>query len=191
MKAIILAAGSATLIAAGCAWAEPETYRIDPRHTFPTYEVGHDGYSVQRGRFNKTSGRVTLDIAAKKGSVEIAMETASVSSGIDKLDENLRGEDFLNAAKFPVITFKSDNLSFEGERLKSLSGDLTINGVTRPVTFTVNLFHCAPNRLTKAKTCGADIITTIKRSDFGVKYALPNLGDDVTLRIGVEGIKEG
>jgi polyisoprenoid-binding protein YceI len=170
--------------------AELETYTVDPRHTFPTYEVSHFGYSMQRGRFNKTTGKIAIDTAAKKGSADIAMETASVSTGVDKLDEHLRSEDFLNAAKYPQITFKSDNFAFDGERLKSATGDLTINGVTRPVTFNASVFQCAVNPMIKKKQCGADLVTTIKRSDFGVKYALPALGDDVTLRIPVESIKD-
>jgi polyisoprenoid-binding protein YceI len=170
--------------------AEVETYTVDPRHTFPTYEVGHLGYSMQRGRFNKTSGKITIDTAARTGSADIAMEAASVSSGVDKLDEHLRGEDFLNAAKFPLITFKSSNFSFDGDKLKSATGDLTINGVTRPVTFNMNVFLCGPHPMTKKKQCGADMVATIKRSDFGIKYALPALADDVTLRIPVEAIRD-
>jgi polyisoprenoid-binding protein YceI len=170
--------------------AEMESYTVDPHHTFPTYEVSHLGYSMQRGRFNKTSGRIAVDTAAKKGSADIAMEAASVSTGVDKLDEHLRSEDFLNAAKFPQITFKSTDFAFEGERLKSATGDLTINGVTRPVTFTANVFQCAMNPMLKKKQCGADLQATIKRSDFGMKYGLPYLGDEVTLRIPVEAIKD-
>lgn len=181
-----LAASLATLPAA----AELESYTVDPRHTFPTYEVMHLGYSMQRGRFNKTSGKITIDTAARTGSADIAMDTASVSSGVDKLDEHLRSEDFLNAEKFPQITFKSANFAFDGERVKSATGDLTLNGVTRPVTFTANVFYCGPHPMTKKKQCGADLQATIRRSDFGIKYALPALGDDVTLRIPVEAIKD-
>jgi polyisoprenoid-binding protein YceI len=185
----LLAAIAASLAIVPAA-AEMESYTVDPRHTRPTYEVSHFGYSMQRGRFNKTSGKITIDSAARKGSADIAMETASVSSGDDKLDEHLRSEDFLNAAKFPQITFKSTDFAFEGDKVKSATGDLTINGVTRPVTFTANVFQCAVNPMLKKKQCGADLQTTIKRSDFGVKYGLPMLGDDVTLRIPVESIKD-
>jgi len=180
--AAILAASVAVLPAA----AALETYTVDPRHTLPTYEVLHLGYSMQRGRFNKTTGKITLDTAAKKGSADIAMESASVSSGIDKLDEHLRSEDFLNAAKNPTITFKSTDFTFDGDKVKSARGDLTLNGITRPVTFTANVFLCGPHPMTKKKQCGADLQATIKRSDFGMKYALPALGDEVTLRVPVE-----
>lgn len=190
MSRIRFAATLAASLAALPAAAELETYTVDPRHTFPTYEVMHLGYSMQRGRFNKTTGKITLDTAARKGSADIAMETASVSSGVDKLDEHLRGEDFLNAAKHPTITFRSTDFTFEGDKVKSARGDLTLNGVTRPVTFTATVFHCGPHPMTKKKWCGADLLATIRRSDFGVKYALPALGDEVTLRIPVEAMKD-
>jgi polyisoprenoid-binding protein YceI len=193
MKTLTLVAAVAAVaavVAALPAAAELETYTVDPRHTFPTYEVSHFGYSMQRGRFNKTTGKIAIDTAAKQGSADIAMETASVSTGVDKLDEHLRSEDFLNAAKYPQITFKSDKFTFDGDKLKSATGDLTINGVTRPVTFNANVFQCAVNPMIKKKQCGADLVATIKRSDFGVKYALPMLGDDVTLRIPVESLKD-
>jgi polyisoprenoid-binding protein YceI len=190
MKRIYIAATLTALGAALPAAAALETYTVDPHHTFPTYEVSHFGYSMQRGRFNRTSGKITIDTAAKKGSADIAMDTASISSGVDKLDEHLRSEDFLDAAKFPQITFKSRDFVFDGDNVKSARGDLTINGVTRPVTFTTNVFRCAENPMLKRKQCGADLQATIKRSDFGVKYALPALGDDVTLRIPVEATKD-
>jgi polyisoprenoid-binding protein YceI len=172
------------------AFAEVETYNIDPRHTVPTYEISHFGYSMQRGRFGKTSGTITIDTAAKKGTADVTIDAASVSSGDAKLDEHLKGEDFFNVAKNPQITFKSSNFTFDGDRVKSASGDLTVNGVTRPVTLTANVSQCAVNPMLKKKQCGADLVTTIKRSDFNMKYGLPGLGDDVTLRIPVESMKQ-
>lgn len=190
MKRTLLPATVAALLTPLPACAELESYTVDPDHTFPTYEVSHFGYSMQRGRFNRTSGRITLDEAAGKCTADIAIDTASVSSGVDKLDEHLRSEDFLNAARNPQITFKSANCAFEGGKVKSATGDLTINGVTRPATLAANMFLCAPNPMNKRKQCGADLEVTVKRSDFGVKYALPALGDDVRLRINVEAIKD-
>jgi polyisoprenoid-binding protein YceI len=190
MKPTFLAAAIATLLAASPAFAELETYTVDPAHTRPTYEVSHLGYSMQRGRFNKASGKITLDTAAKKGSADIAIDTASVDSGVPKLDEHLRSEDFFNAAKNPQITFRSSNFKFDGDKVKSATGDLTMNGVTKPVTLTATMFNCGPHPMTKKKQCGGDFVTTLKRSDYGMKYALPVLGDDVTLRIPVESIKD-
>jgi polyisoprenoid-binding protein YceI len=189
MKAATLAA-IATLATALPAFAELETYTVDPMHTKPTYEVSHLGYSMQRGRFNKASGKITLDTAAKKGSADITIETASIDSGVPKLDEHLRGEDFFNAAKNPQVTFKSSSFTFDGDKVKSASGDLTMNGITKPVTLTANMFSCGPHPMTKKKQCGADLTTTVKRSEWGMKYALPVLGDDVTLRIPVEAMKD-
>jgi polyisoprenoid-binding protein YceI len=190
MKRLCLAITCAALLGALPAAAELETYSVDPAHTRPTYEVSHFGYSMQRGRFNKTSGKITLDTAAKKGSADITIETASVDSGLPKLDEHLRSEDFFNAARNPQITFKSSNFTFDGDKVKSATGELTMNGVTRPVTLTATVFQCAPHPMNKRKQCGADLVTTVKRSDFGMKYGLPVLGDDVTLRIPVESVKD-
>jgi polyisoprenoid-binding protein YceI len=189
MKTRTLVAAIATLLALPAA-AELETYTVDPQHTIPTYEVSHLGYSMQRGRFNKTSGKITIDTAAKKGSADITIDTASIDSGIPKLDEHLRSEDFFNAAKSPKITFKSTSFTFDGDNVKSATGDLTMNGITKPVTLTANVFRCGPHPMTKKKQCGADFITTVKRSEFGMKYGIPVLGDDVTLRIPVESTKD-
>lgn len=172
------------------ALADVETFNIDPRHSVPTYEISHFGYSMQRGRFGKTTGTITLDAAARRGSADVTIDAASVSSGDAKLDEHLKSEDFFNVAKNPQITFRSSNFAFEGDRVKSASGDLTINGVTRPVTLTANVFQCGVNPMLKKKQCGADLVATIKRSDFNMKYGLPGLGDDVTLRIPVESMKQ-
>ena len=187
MKGPILAAAT---LAALPALADVETYNIDPQHTFPAYEVGHFGYSFQRGRFEKTQGRIQLDTAAKAGSVEVVIDTASVSSGVPKLDEHLRGEDFFDTQKFPKMTFKSTEFAFDGERLRQARGTLTINGISKPVTFEVTHFKCGVNPMLLRKVCGADMTANIKRSDFGIKYALPMLADEVLLRVNVEAIKD-
>jgi polyisoprenoid-binding protein YceI len=186
MKTIIFPAAFAAMLTAIPAAAEPVTYNIDSRHTFPYYEVSHFGYSTQRGRFGKTTGKIVFDSEARKGSADIAIDAASVTSGDEKLDAHLKSEDFFNVAKNPQITFKSSQLAFEGDKLKSATGELTINGVTKPVTLAANVFQCNVHPMLKKRQCGADFSTTIKRSDFGMKYALPALGDDVTLRISVE-----
>jgi polyisoprenoid-binding protein YceI len=190
LKITAIATTLAALSVALPALAAPESYTIDPKHTYPFYEVNHFGYSLQRGRFNKTSGRITLDEASQKCSADVVIDAASVTSGVDKLDEHLRSEDFFGVAKNPNITFKTADCTFDGVNVKSARGDLTMNGVTRPVTLAANLFHCAPHPMMKVKVCGADFETTVKRSDFGMKYGLSVLGDDVKLRITVEAIKD-
>ena len=190
MKRIAIPAALAALSIALPALAEPETFTVDPRHTFPSYEVGHLGYSMQRGRFNKSSGKITLDEAAKKCSADITIDAASVSSGVDKLDEHLKSEDFFNVAKNPNITFKATECAFDGAKVKSAKGELTMNGVTKPVVLTAHVFNCGPHPVTKKRQCGGDFETTVKRSEFGIKYGVPAVGDDVKLRINVEALKD-
>ncbi len=184
---LLLAAALAVALPAAAA---PEHYTIDARHTFPSFEVGHMGFSLQRGRFNRTEGKVMLDAAAKKGSIDIRIDANSIDTGLDKLEEHLRGEDFFNVAKFPAITFKGDKFAFDGDKVKSVSGNLTMLGVTKPVTLTATYFNCADHPMAKKKACGGDFVATIKRTDFGMKYAVPAVGDEVKLQIQVEAFKD-
>ena len=172
------------------ALAEVETYTIDSRHTFPTYEINHLTFSLQRGRFDKTQGKIRLDTAAGTGSVDVSIDTASVSSGVPKLDEHLRGSDFFDSANFPQMTFKSTDLVFDGERVRQARGTLTLLGVSKPVTFEITQFKCGSYPMTLRKACGADMTATIRRSDFGMKYGLPGVGDEVLLRVNVEAQKD-
>jgi len=187
MKKLILAA---TLAAALPALAAPETYTIDGRHTFPTFEVNHFGISTQRGMFTKVSGKITVDRAAKAGNVDVTIDTTSVVTGIQGLTDPPKAEDFFNVAKFPTATFKGDRMRFEGDRPVAVEGNLTLNGVTRPVTLAINAANCRDHPMNKKPMCGADATATIKRSDFGIKYALPAVGDDVKLSIPVEAFKD-
>jgi polyisoprenoid-binding protein YceI len=167
-----------------------DSYTIDPLHTYPRFRINHLGFSTMQGRFDKTTGKVTLDRAAKTGSVELAIETASVSTGFVKRDDHLKSPDFFNAAEFPTITYKSTAIHFKGDTPSSVEGNLTISGVTKPVTFTIDAFNCGANPMNKKEECGADASADIKRSDFGVKYGVPNIGDDVKLVLEIEAIKD-
>lgn len=166
-----------------------ESYTLDPNHTFPHFSINHLGFSTMQGRFDKTSGTVILDRAAKTGSVEIAIESASVSTGFAKRDEHLRSPDFFNATEFPTITYKSTAIHFKGDTPASVDGNLTIAGVTKPVTLTIDAFNCGANPMSKKDECGAGASAQIKRSDFGVKFGLPAVGDDVKLVFEIEAIK--
>jgi polyisoprenoid-binding protein YceI len=167
-----------------------DSYTIDPAHTFPHFTINHLGFSTMQGRFDRTSGKVTLDRAAKSGSVEVAIETASISTGFAKRDEHLKSPDFFNAAEFPAISYKSTAVQFKGDTPVSVDGNLTISGVSKPVTLKIDAFNCGTNPMSKKDTCGAAASTQIKRSDFGVKYGLPNVGDDVKLVFEIEAIKD-
>jgi polyisoprenoid-binding protein YceI len=187
----IRAASLVLLAAAGTtALAAPVNYKIDPTHTLPSWEVSHLGFTTQRGRFNSTTGTILLDRAAKSLSVDISIDANSLSTGVEKLDKHLRAEDFFDTAKHPAITFKSTGARFDGDQPATVTGNLTLRGVTRPVTLTVTHFHCGMHPFMKIEVCGADTTTTIKRSDYDIKYALPAVGDEIKLLIPVEGHKQ-
>lgn len=170
--------------------AAPESYTIDPRHTFPSFAIRHLGFSTQRGRFNDTAGRITLDRAARKAGAQITIDASSVDTGLAELEERLRKADFFDAAKYPTITFTSTSARFEGDTLKALDGMLTIRGRTRPVTLTIDRLVCGPHPARRTTVCGADAAATIKRSEFGMTYGLPLVGDEVKLSIQVEAVKD-
>lgn len=188
MKKLIIAISLAAL--SGVAAAAADTYNFDHTHTWPSFEINHFGLSTQRGRFDKTTGKAVIDFAAKKGSVEAVIETGSINMGFEKWNEHLKSEDFFNAAKYPTMTFKSDNLSFEGETLVAADGTLTMLGVTKPVKLTVTNFKCLPHPMLKVQACAADITATIKRSDWGMTKYVPYVSDEVTIKIPVESLKQ-
>jgi polyisoprenoid-binding protein YceI len=166
------------------------SYTVDPRHTFPSFEINHMGFSIQRGRFNQTNGKVLLDPESATGSIQIAIETASISTGLAELEEHLRGKDFLDAKRYPQITFFSNKLSFNKDQLTSADGILTLHGISKPVHLAVDHFYCGMNMITMKNTCGANATTTIKRSDFGVDKYAPKLANEVNIAIQIEATKD-
>ena len=188
MKKLAILAVAATLSTA--AFAATETYVIDNAHTYPRFEYNHLGYSIQVSRFDKTSGKITLNRAAKTGSVDVTIDAKSVNTGLALFNEHIQAEDYFHTAKYPTITFKSSNLKFDGDKLVAVDGDLTVKGVTRPVTLTVTSFHCMPHPMLKKDACGANATTKIKRSEFNAGKSAPFVSDEVTLTIPVEAVKE-
>jgi polyisoprenoid-binding protein YceI len=178
----------ATLLAAPAYAAD--NYTIDPTHTWPMFEVNHLGYSTQRGRFNKSSGKITLDIAAKKGSVDLTIETDSLDMGFAKWDEHMKSQDFFYVAQYPTIRFTSDELIFDGDKVVGAEGKFTLLETTRPLTLRVDNFHCAPFPLTKKFHCGADVSATISRTQFGMAKYVPMVGDEVKLFSPIEADKD-
>ncbi len=170
-------------------WAA-ESYTIDPRHTHPSYEISHFGWSTQRGRFDNVTGTISLDRAAQTGSVEVSIDASSINTGVGKLDEHLRSADFFNVAKYPSITFRAARIEFNGDAPTSVLGEITILGVTRPTTLTITHFACGLHPIFRKYVCGAEAGTTIKRSEFGMTKYLPALGDDVKLLVNVEAFKD-
>lgn len=182
---IALAIASATP-----ALAAPETYTIDGTHTFPRFSYSHLGYSTQLSRFNSTTGKVVYDAAAKTGSVDIVIDAKSVDTGYASFNEHIQGEDFFNTAKYPTATFKSTKVVFQGEKPASIEGQLTIKGVTKPVTLTVTDFKAAPHPMLKKNAIGANAWTVIKRSEFNAGKFAPNVGDEVRIDVAIEAIAQ-
>jgi polyisoprenoid-binding protein YceI len=177
--------------------AAPDTYKLDPFHSFVHFEVDHlGGMSRMRGRFDKTDGNFTIDHAAKTGSLEVTVQTASVTTGDNdkgtrprSRDEHLRSPDFFNVAEFPAMTFKSTRIVFKGDSPASIEGNVTLLGVTKPLTLQVDHWKCGPSPATKREMCGANASGSIKRSEFGMKFGIPAVGDEQKLWIEMEGYK--
>jgi polyisoprenoid-binding protein YceI len=171
--------------------AAPDNYTIDPTHTYPNIEFSHMGISVWRGKFNKTSGKISLDRAARTGSVEVTIDISSINFGLAAMDEKARSDDFFDTAKFPTVTYKG-KLKFAGDKPKSVDGQITIRGITRPATLSINLFDCIPHPMLKKEVCGADAEGELNWSEYGMKMSQYGQGDagKVRLRIQVEAIKD-
>ena len=170
--------------------AAPETYNMDPAHTAPRFEYSHFGYSNQLHRFDKTSGKIVLDRTAQTGSVDVTIDATSVNTGYALFNQHIQAEDYFDTARFPTITFKSTKVKFEGGKPVAVDGNLTIKGVTRPVTLTVASFHSMPHPMLKKDAIGANATTKVKRSDFNMGKNVPYVSDEVSLTIAVEAIKE-
>lgn len=187
MRKITLAIAMMTTVSVPALSQAAEQYIIDPTHTYPHFEISHLGFSTMKGRFDKTDGALSIDWAKKSGSVSIKIDAASVNTGFAKRDDHLRSPDFLNAAEFPAITYKSTKVTIKDDKTATVEGDLTMVGVTKPVTLNVSRINCGDHPMKKGTyVCGFDASAKIKRSDFGVKYALPAVGDDMALTFEVE-----
>ncbi|MFZ5930187.1 MAG: YceI family protein [Pseudomonadota bacterium] len=171
-----------------------DKFLLDPTHASVLFGVSHLGFSKTFGRFNKVEGAFTLDAdAPEKSSVVVTMDAASLDTNHEKRDEHLRGKDFFDVAQFPVLTYKSTSVKLTGEKTAIVTGDLTMHGVTKSVPLDVTLVNVGPNPMDPTKTkivAGFSARGTLKRSEFGMGYAAPLLGDDVEIIIEVDAIKQ-
>lgn len=195
MKRFTLGALALTLPLAAA--AAPESYALDPYHTYPHFAVDHFGVSTMWGRFDKSSGKFTIDRAAKKGTLELTIETASLSTGDNdkgsrprSRDEHLKSADFFNVAEFPRMTFKASAVKFSGDAPSEVTGELTLLGVTKPLTLKIERWTCRDHPFSKKPMCGGNASGALKRTDFGMKYAVPAVGDEIRLYVEFEGYKE-
>jgi polyisoprenoid-binding protein YceI len=183
MLPVVIAGASATALAATA------TYTVDPEHTYPSLEFSHMGLSVWRGKFNRTSGKVMLDRAAKTGSAEIRVATSSIDFGHPKMKEFAITPDWLNVEKFPAMTYKGV-LRFKGDAPESVDGQLTLLGVTKRVTLKINSFKCIEHPIFKKEVCGADAEGDLNRADFGMSLYSEGEAGKIHLRIQVEALKD-
>jgi polyisoprenoid-binding protein YceI len=176
------------LLAASVAIAAPVTYNVDPAHTYPAFEADHmGGLSLWRGKINSSSGTVVLDREAKTGTVEITMDMSSIDFGHEQMNTHAKSPDIFDVAKYPTATYKGKLAAFKGDAPGEVQGELTLHGVTKPVTLQIVSFLCKPNPMTQKESCGADALAHFKRDDFGVDFGKAfGFKMDVTLRISIE-----
>jgi polyisoprenoid-binding protein YceI len=187
---IALAALFAAVGAAQAQPTEPASYSLDPTHTFVHWEVLHTGTSTIRGRFDRSSGSVQFDAKAQRLDVSIAIDTASVNSGVPPLDSLLRGESMLASTANPQAYFTARSARFEGEIPREVRGEFSLRGVSQPLTLRALRWNCALNLLFRREVCGGDFEAQIDRSVFGITHSLPFVADRVRLLIQVEAIKQ-
>lgn len=185
----ILFGAALALAAATTAHAAPVAYTIDPSHTYPSFEAPHMGISLWRGKFNQTSGKVTLDREARTGTVEIQIDAASIDFGHEKMNEHAREADFFNVAQFPQISYKGP-IQFKKGEPSAVAGELTLLGVTRPVKLELNSFKCIIHPFLKKEVCGADARAEFNRADFGMSKYADGEGGKVKLAIQVEALRD-
>lgn len=191
MRKTFIAAALVATAFVGSAHAEVATYNIDPTHTFVTFEVSHFGTSTNRGRFDKKEGTVQLDKAAKAGKVDLTLETTSINTGTSAFDKHLQSDNFFNSASFPTAKFVANSLSFSGEKVSAVTGQLTLLGKTMPVALKATNFNCYINPMLKREVCGGDFETTIQRSQWGMDWGISlGIPDAVKLAVQVEAVKQ-
>ncbi|PQO94340.1 polyisoprenoid-binding protein [Massilia phosphatilytica] len=168
-----------------------DTYKVDSGHTYPSFEADHfGGLSNWRGKFDKTEGTIVVDRANKTGNVDITIDANSLDFGHAKLNEHAKGPDMFDVAKFPNATYKG-KIVFKGDVPSTVDGELTLHGVTKPVTLHINQFKCMQHPMLKREVCGADASTTFNRADFGVDYGVKmGFKPEVKLAIQVEAVKQ-
>jgi polyisoprenoid-binding protein YceI len=183
---------AALLLAAFGAQAAVDKYTIDSSHTYPSFQAPHiGGISFWRGKIDKTSGTVTLDRDAKTGTVDIAMDMSSIDFGLDKMNTHAKSEEFFDVEKYPTASFKASRITFAGDTPSEVPGELTLHGITKPLTLKINSFKCITHPILKKEVCGADASAEFDRADYGVSYGIPMTGSGkVTLAIQVEALKD-
>ena len=191
MTKFSLLAVMAALGFTAAAHAESATYAVDPSHTFASWEIAHFATSTNRGRFNKTSGTVTLDKAAKTGSLDVTVDTTSLDTGTAAFTKHISSDEMLNVTAFPTAHLVATKFVFNGDKIAEIDGNLTLMGKTNPIVLKAQNFNCYMSPMVKREVCGGDFDATLVRSQYGVTYGL-NYGfpDAMHLVIQVEAVKQ-
>lgn len=167
------------------------TYKLDPSHTDVLVQWNHMGFSNPSAHFGNAEGTLVFDSAdVTKSTVEVKLPLSGLNSFTAKFDEHLKSADFFDAAKFPAATFKSTKVEAAGTNKLTVTGDLTIKDITKPVVLDVTINGGGEHPMAKVPAAGFDATTTIKRSDFGVGAYAPNVSDEVKVRITTEATGE-
>ncbi|MDR3453834.1 MAG: YceI family protein [Rhodoferax sp.] len=185
-----------TLLVILCGWSvaaalAADVYQPDPDHTFAWFEFNHAGYSLQRDRFDKVNASVSLDLQNQTGSVEASVDVNSINTGSSRFNQVLLSDAFFDVARFPVMTFKSSRFSFDRlDNVTAVEGDLTIKGITRPVTLSVTHYKCMMHPMLHRLVCGLNATARVSRSDFNLGKYVPLVSNDITLYVSIEAIQQ-
>ncbi|MGP8033495.1 MAG: YceI family protein [Steroidobacteraceae bacterium] len=173
-------------LTAGVALAAPVTYQVDPAHTYPSFEADHfGGLSTWRGKFDSSSGTIVLDKEAGTGTVDITVDTSSIDFGHAKLNEHVKSAEMLDVQKYPTATYKGTFSNFKNGTPTEVHGELTLHGVTRPLTLTINRFTCKVTPLGPKERCGADASATFSRADFGINFG-DKYGFNMAVKLAIQ-----
>jgi polyisoprenoid-binding protein YceI len=183
MRTYLLAAS----FLAAAASAQAADYKIDPSHTHVLFMVNHLGFSNMIGVFAETAGTVAFDPAhADASKLSVVIKTASLQTQFGPRDADLKGADWFNVAEFPEMTFTGKSFTKKDEKTGTVTGDLTLLGVTKPVTLEVIFNKAGVSPVSKADTVGFSARGAFNRTDFGLKTFVPYIGDKVDLIIETE-----
>ena len=164
-------------------------FELDLGHTFVFFEYKHFGFSYQTSRFDGVSGEVNIDFKAQSGSISIQIDMTSASTGSELFNSHIQGEDFFDSKQYPISTFVSDKIEFEGEKIISVEGVLTIKNVSERITLELVHFEHGKHPISATEYCGANAVSVVKRSDFNMGKYAPQISDDVIIKVAIEASK--
>ena len=171
--------------------AEPVAYSLDPSHSVASFELLHFDTSTLRGRFGPLSGDITLDREARRGRVQVVIDTAAVSTGLGVLDARIKQDDMLAVALHPQAYFVAERFEFDARGgVAAVTGEFTLRGISQPLRLVARRFRCYLNPLFRREVCGGDFEAEISRSSFGISHSLPFVSDGVRLKVAVEAIRQ-